>query len=184
MKIPKATDRRVKRTRRVLRDSLLALVAERGWDAVSVLDVCERAEVGRSTFYTHFADKEALLLSGFDDLREFLRSQPAERSPLPFLRGLIEHANENRRLFRSLIGKRAGVLAQKNFRDFVLTMTRESLAGLLGERSALEAASRFIAGGIAELLIWSTDLRSPLAAEDLELLCLQFSEPVLARLRR
>jgi AcrR family transcriptional regulator len=34
---------------------------------VTVRDVCERADVGRSTFYLHFADKESLLVSGFDD---------------------------------------------------------------------------------------------------------------------
>src|SRR5712691_188833 len=130
MKIPKATDRRVRRTRRLLRDALLALVRERGWDEVSVSDVCERAEVGRSTFYTHFAHKEELLLSGFDDLREHLRAETevaAGASRLAFLRGLIDHVQENRRLFRALVGKRAGQLAQKNFRQFVFSLVRDDL---------------------------------------------------------
>ena len=74
MRIPNSTDRRVRRTRRALRDALLELTLERGWDEVNVLDVCERADVARSTFYTHFADKEELLLSGFDDLRAALRA--------------------------------------------------------------------------------------------------------------
>src|SRR5687768_13088670 len=65
-------DPRVVRTRRQLRDALVASILERGWEAVSVTDVCERAEIGRSTFYVHFADKEELLLSGFDELHAAL----------------------------------------------------------------------------------------------------------------
>ena len=72
----KPNDRRVLRTRRTLREALVQLILQRGWEKVSVLEVCERADVGRSTFYTHFADKEELLLSGFDDLRQALRTRP------------------------------------------------------------------------------------------------------------
>src|SRR5512139_3251865 len=66
------TDRRVLRTRATLREALVRLILERGWDDISVQDVCDRANVGRSTFYSHFADKEELLLAGFDDLRKAL----------------------------------------------------------------------------------------------------------------
>lgn len=70
-------DRRVQRTRRQLREALITLILERGWDAVSVRDVCEKADVGRSTFYVHFADKENLLLSGFDDLHATMNPKGA-----------------------------------------------------------------------------------------------------------
>src|ERR1700754_1124415 len=66
-------DRRVRRTRRLLREALIALVAERGYERVTVQDVLDRADVGRSTFYAHFRDKEALFASCFDDLRADLR---------------------------------------------------------------------------------------------------------------
>src|SRR5689334_24059575 len=62
-------DRRVRRTRRLLREALLALVAEKGYDRVTVQDVLDRADVGRATFYAHFRDKDDLLVSGFDELR-------------------------------------------------------------------------------------------------------------------
>ena len=65
-------DRRVERTQRQLSDSLMALILERGWDAVTVRDVCEHANIGRSTFYLHYADKESLLLGGFDELHQHL----------------------------------------------------------------------------------------------------------------
>ena len=81
-------------------------------------DVCERADVGRSTFYTHYADKEDLLVSGLDDLRRVLREQsisPLERDkrPLRFVGRLIQSAFENRHLFRSLAGTPSANAASK-----------------------------------------------------------------------
>jgi Bacterial regulatory proteins, tetR family len=57
---------------------------ERGCDAVSVQDVCAKPDVGRSTFYLQFADKEDLLLSGFDNLHASLaRDVAGAGQPLP-----------------------------------------------------------------------------------------------------
>src|SRR4051812_15011818 len=67
-----AADRRVRRTRRNLTDALIGLILERGYEAITVQDILDRADIGRSTFYAHFRDKDALLLSCFDDLREDL----------------------------------------------------------------------------------------------------------------
>lgn len=57
------TDRRILRTRGLLHEALTALVHEKGYDAVSVRDILERANVGRSTFYMHFGSKDELLVS-------------------------------------------------------------------------------------------------------------------------
>ncbi|WP_430649333.1 TetR/AcrR family transcriptional regulator [Bradyrhizobium nanningense] len=74
---PKLVDRRVQRTRRALRDAFHTLMAERGWDDVSIQSICERANIGRSTFYLHYDSKEQLLEGGLDDLRQALRCRPA-----------------------------------------------------------------------------------------------------------
>src|SRR5258707_301232 len=62
-------DRRVRRTRRALREALVALIVERGYEKVTVQDVLDRADIGRSTFYAHYRDKDDLFGSCFDDLR-------------------------------------------------------------------------------------------------------------------
>lgn len=87
----KAVDQRVRRTQSALRAALLELIGERGWDEVTVQAVCDRARVGRSTFYAHYADKEELLLSGFDSLLDELRAhvqrasavRPGTHAPSP-----------------------------------------------------------------------------------------------------
>jgi AcrR family transcriptional regulator len=54
-------DRRVRRTRQALQDALFTLMTEKGYDAVTVQDTIDRADVGRSTFHSHYADKDELL---------------------------------------------------------------------------------------------------------------------------
>ena len=54
-------DPRVKRTRQLLEKAFLEVAAEKGFQAVSVQDITERAGVNRATFYAHFPDKYALL---------------------------------------------------------------------------------------------------------------------------
>src|SRR5512140_2306583 len=54
-------DRRTRKTRQVLRDTLLMLLKEKRYDDISVQDIIERADVARSTFYVHYVDKDDLL---------------------------------------------------------------------------------------------------------------------------
>jgi AcrR family transcriptional regulator len=175
MKVPRSTDARVLHTRAALRNALLALIVERGWDGIGIRDICQRAGVGRSTFYTHFADKEELLFSGFDDLRRRLRpSFRTGHAPLDFARGLIEHAGENKRMFRALIGKRASQLATRQMLRVIADLIREDLASSLpGEK--LEPIVQFLAGGLIELLVWWVETRSSLAGEDIDSIFQRFA---------
>src|SRR5215213_468447 len=67
----KKTDARVRRTRDALGDALVALVHEKPFETITVQDVLDRAKVGRSTFYSHYSDKDDLLMS---DAEEFFES--------------------------------------------------------------------------------------------------------------
>lgn len=151
---PPTIDRRVRRTRKQLRDALVALVLERGWDAVSVKEVCERADIGRSTFYVHFADKEELLLSGFDELHLALENERAATSePFGFVTSLIDHAGENVRLFRALIGKRSGQAVQRRFRDVVTRLVEAEIRRRGIDDRAVRWVARYISGGLVEMLL-------------------------------
>src|ERR1700757_5499961 len=79
-----AGDRRVRRTRKLLHDAFLALVLEKGYEKTTIQDILDRADVGRSTFYVHFRDKEALLTSSFDGMGDQLENELAEiEAPTP-----------------------------------------------------------------------------------------------------
>src|SRR5262245_30026355 len=55
-------DRRMRRTRQLLRDALLALLKVKRYEDISVQDIIEHADVARSTFYVHYIDKDDLLV--------------------------------------------------------------------------------------------------------------------------
>src|SRR5436189_198695 len=82
LKKPKKLDRRVQRTRQLLQDALLAMVIEKGYDATTVQDIIDRANVGRATFYAHFPDKQTLLTSRLEDLRVLLTERRYRRRKL------------------------------------------------------------------------------------------------------
>jgi AcrR family transcriptional regulator len=95
-------DRRVRKTRALLRESLASLVHEKDYDAISVTEILERANVGRSTFYTHFAGKDDLLVSGMHDMLRSVSTKPLPPSAKPherrigFSLPILEHVVEQR----------------------------------------------------------------------------------------
>ena len=161
----RAPDRRVERTRRTLHRALIGLILERGWDEISVKDVCEAADVGRSTFYAHYADKEELMASGFDGLGAYLRAPETRAHGRPgtslvFVWPLIGHALEFRPLFRALMGKQSGRIIQRRFRGLVHDLVGEELAGRDLGPLPRESTVRFVASGVVEILSWMLEGRT------------------------
>jgi AcrR family transcriptional regulator len=183
-KFPSTADRRVQRTRRALRDAMIALIMERGWDGFGVQELCARADVARSTFYVHFADKEEVLGGSFDDLRRFIRAQVAAGAaparPLAFTRGLVEHGHEQRRLFLAVVGKRSGMIVHRKFRALVLELVREDLEPLLAAGPRRAGVVAFVAGALLEVLTWSLEARSPPTPEETDALFQELVAPALA----
>jgi len=68
----KTPDRRVQRTRRLLHKALMSCILEKKYESITVQEILDRADVGRSTFYVHFRDKDELLTNGFQYCRAFL----------------------------------------------------------------------------------------------------------------
>ncbi|MBZ0274760.1 MAG: TetR/AcrR family transcriptional regulator [Anaerolineae bacterium] len=75
-------DPRVKRTRQFLRTALIELIPEKGYNAITIQDITERATLNRATFYLHYRDKDDLLLNGFVEIWDELTSQ----NPTPGLK--------------------------------------------------------------------------------------------------
>lgn len=185
---PKSVDRRIQRTRRALRDALLALLVERGWDDLSVQDICTRADVGRSTFYLHFPSKEELLVGSLDDLRRGLSAaaraatKAGTARPLSFVHGLLEHVYEQRQLCRSIFGRRSAHAVQVRFREMVAKLVADSLADVAPAGWQREATARYLAGALVELLAWWIDGQSMRSGDEIEEFYLSIAEPTVREL--
>jgi AcrR family transcriptional regulator len=158
--------------------ALIAAVVEKGWDEVSVQEVCRRAGVGRSTFYTHFADKEELLLSGLDDLAAGLRAQRDRRQPLSFVRGIFAHVERHSRdeLARILVllRRRGGPAVRERLTVTVIELLADEVRGV-----QREARIRFLAGAFVELLGWWLDQRGRMPASEAAELYRRLALPLL-----
>ena len=103
-------DRRVRRTQEALREALVSLILEKGYEAITVGDIVDLANVGRSTFYAHFTDKDELLLRGLEQLHNSLDAADGASGPSLFAsaRALYAHAGTERRLYRAIFGRLGG----------------------------------------------------------------------------
>jgi AcrR family transcriptional regulator len=183
-------DRRVLRTRQALRGALLQLMVERGWDGIDIASLCERANVGRSTFYLHYPNKEELLRGSFGDLRVALQTQAQARnagdSPpdqLAFVRGVIAHAHEQQLLFRALLGRRSGHFVQDRFREMLIELVAAEKPA--GSRRAwqAQAIAHYLGGALFQLLTWWLSASRPQPPQEIEALFHDLSGPVLRAAR-
>lgn len=160
-------DRRVRRTRRILHEALISLILDNGYERITVQDILDRADVGRSTFYAHYRDKEALLIASFDDIRDQLNQEfeaigdcggainPARPAALIF-----EHAHRHRRVYRALCGKHGGNLVHRHLHNLIHeTLTKHLKPQLARTRSDLPAdiVAQFYTSTALGLLAWWID---------------------------
>jgi AcrR family transcriptional regulator len=190
-------DRRVRRTRELLRSALTSLTLEKGYDHVTVQDICERADVGRSTFYAHFRDKEELLLSRFDGLRDEFRAAFADHERRTAARdssgrpwaalAVIKHVADYRAL-SSLLGSRGSAVASARLRQILAELLGEHLEIQLdpaaSTRVPIEVTVEYAVRSLLGLIDWWLDQDRPYTPEQLEEMYRQLTEPgVRAALR-
>jgi len=171
------TDRRVRRTRELLRSALLSLIQEKGYERITVQDILDRADVGRSTFYAHYRDKDELLQSGFEDVRAALaaETQPqASGSKGAFLQptiALFEHVDGHRHLWRSLTRKGGTDLIVRIMRgsaeDLVRAHFRVQFPDADPDDPAYEAAIQFVVGALMSVLVWWLESEAPSSAGEM-----------------
>ena len=129
----KGIDRRAARTRSALHQALISLILRKGYEATTIQDIIDEADVGRSTFYAHYTGKDDLLHRGFERLRaelaEARRSAAAEAGPLAFSSIMFDHAWGYKDVYRALVGGRGGMLVMDDIRDVLSDFVREELSG-------------------------------------------------------
>ena len=123
------TDRRVQRTRQHVVEAFVQLVREQPYHSIRVGDVLKGADVGRSTFYSHYRGKDDLLVQAFGMLHGALADCIAlvlrDEDDRGHLAALLEHMWENRSFFRRMT---TGAAAE------AYTRSTEAFAGMVAER--------------------------------------------------
>lgn len=190
----KRGSRQVQRTRQLLEEACIALILENGYEAVTIQDILDRANVGRSTFYSHYRDKEDLLLSRFEALQHAFEEharlvlehgpsdsdEPQTGTNLPMM--LLKYVEHEHRLFKALLGQHGSASHLNYQREYLLKYVRVIFKRVAKAKLAayeLEVVSQSTVSLFLSILVWWVDSDMPCSAEELFRLEMRLIEPGL-----
>jgi AcrR family transcriptional regulator len=173
-------DRRIEKTRKLLHDALGCLIQEKPYDEIAVQEILDRANVGRSTFYMHFRDKDELLVSSIRDMLGSVHATPMASSgkrrdriirfSLPF----FEHIH----LHRHTGGSRMGTRGRAIIHEHLQKVVGEQIAAdvrkeFQGRRKTVgqippDLLVQYVASTFILVLNWWVESRSPLSPKDID----------------
>lgn len=177
----KVSDRRISRTRAMLQQALNSLIPKKGYEAITIKDICEAANVGRSTFYAHYTSKDDLKRSGFEPLRRLLVERQRDAlatarddgsRSLAFNLPMFEHARDHRDHYRALVGSRGGTVSLGSIRKILSDLVRDELAATV-DKNSTEAVPRelvvqYVVGAYMAVMTWWLDGGAKLPPERID----------------
>ena len=168
-------DRRVRRTRSRLRAALHSLIQEKSYDSIVVKQILRRADVGRSTFYAHFNNKDHLLESV---IREMVDEGAAPQGVLRFSAPIFQRVHDHRiRKTTVMSGATYPTLhwhLEKVLLDRIRPLLSEAQGGVPGDLLARHVVSTFMM-----VLTWWAESESPLPPEAIDDLFRRLIAPTL-----
>ena len=166
-------DRRSQRTRHLLSAAFVQLLKEKGYSAVTVSDIIDRANIGRSTFYSHYQDKDDLFVGELDRVIELLSHRIPHQGGIPFFPslGLFQHVGEEFELYKALVWS-PGI-------DLLIKHLQKSLSARIEQgfqKSGREfeipipILANFIAGSFLTLLKWWLENKMIYSPEEMDVM--------------
>jgi len=161
----------------------MSLILERKYEAITVQEILDRADVGRSTFYLHFRGKDDLLFNGFQYLQSFLESAGAgSRTPaansyegiIGFSLPMFEHALEYRRVNRALLGSGGEAVVRRRIHAILSGIVSRELKRELQSRKHAdipvrpELLAHFLVSTYVSVLSWWLNSKNPVAPKDID----------------
>lgn len=188
----RAKDRRTQKTQNLLHEALASLIREKSYDSIVVKEILDRANVGRSTFYTHFRDKDDLLVGGIQNMLHSVQplGLPSSAKPhekivwfsLPIFQHIAQHQHSGE--------AKMGVKGRAILHGHLQKVLTELIAGEVGKvmqsqrkrTSQLPAdlLAQYVASAFVMVLNWWVESKSTLPAEEVNDLFRALIMPSLA----
>jgi AcrR family transcriptional regulator len=174
----KTTDRRIQRTRRLLHKALMSVFK---YKTITVQEILDHADVGRSTFYTHFQRKDELLISGFENVKALLKSAQDV-----FSLAMFEHAYEYRAVNRALLGSSAEAIVRRQVHSALVGVIGQEVKIAMQRRKresgpvTADLLTHFLVSTYISVLTWWLHARNPIPAKEIDEAYRQLVLPSLA----
>lgn len=140
-------DRRVRRTKKLLKQGLSELMKEKDFKDISVKDITDRMDLNRGTFYLHYTDIYDLLnkietdvLDDFQRVIDTYRQKTDKRSLLPVIEPLAAYISENADICRILFLNKASTDFSIKLKNLIITNGKT----LIEERFKINASAETI----------------------------------------
>ena len=159
----------------------MSLILKKAYEVITVEDICDTANVGRSTFYSHYTGKDDLKRSSFEHLRRQLAGQQKDALAAPgdirsrslgFSLSMFEHARDHLQLYRALVDGYGGAVALGSIREILSDLVRDELAATAGETSEdiipPELVIQYVVGAYMAVLTWWLDGGAELPAKQID----------------
>lgn len=133
------SDRRIKYTKMTIKQSLVKLLQEKPISKISVKEICETADINRSTFYAHYTDQYDLLRQMVDetlqDLNMYLGSynfKVVEPESFQIMNRIFEYIVENAELCKVMLGENGDISLQK---EIMMIVQRQGMKEWMGKKA-------------------------------------------------
>lgn len=164
IKQEKKEDLRIKRTKNLLVKALFELLAEKSIDKISVLDICDRAAVHRTTFYKHYEDKYDLLTYSLNKWQEEILPESilsmdfesAKLFSLHIMTNIIENFDSKKDLFLRILTNNQYTVMPRLIINALGDRLRflADNTNLIQNEVPVEITAMFFSGGFSSLIIW------------------------------
>jgi len=173
------TDRRVQRTRELLQKALIELISERGYEAIKIQNIVDRANVGRTTFYKHYSSKDELFMSCHEavvnkfrigPLHPLSREEMLSPEAPPGMTSAYRHLEDGRALLYSIFQGKDGLLLLRRIRDWSAREIEANLRAAFAEADSaipFDVLANYLAGAQIALVQWWLEKHQPYTLENL-----------------
>jgi AcrR family transcriptional regulator len=177
---PSRHERRRQQTRQLLIQTTLQLVLEKGYDAITIQEITDQADLGRGTFYIHFKDKEEVVWTAIQEMILEMEKEAHKRyaqvlPPQVEFYGLLNifgHAEKNRDLYRVMFGAKGSALLTARLQDLLVEIFLYDIRNAPRPRDPTvnapdEIVAQMITGLISRLIFWWLETPNNYTAEQM-----------------
>jgi AcrR family transcriptional regulator len=186
-------DPRKRRTRTMLGQALRNLILEKPYDAITIQEITDKADLNRATFYLHYASKEELLMASLEaQFDELVTHMEAEANGEPLWADslaaqiIFEYVAENAALFTVLLGEQGQGHVMHRILTYIAQKEEEEMRQVFADSQMtipIPILSRHFAGSLLSLIGWWLENDMPYSptymAETMQQMCLVGVLPIM-----